>query len=56
MRMAFSIANPKPYEIHEKTLKYKDNDTLSEKPHYGYETILANIKEYENQRISQQNY
>jgi hypothetical protein len=44
------------YFVDEKNIKYKDKDKdkdkLSEKPHYGYETIFAYCREHKNNRIS----
>jgi hypothetical protein len=40
------------YFVDEKMIKYKDKDKLSEKLHYGYETIFTYCREHKNNRIS----
>lgn len=40
------------YTIHQKSLKYFENDAVTEKISYGYKTVFANCHEYEKNNIS----
>ena len=56
-RMKSEYNNPEnKYEVDQKMIKYKDKDKLSEKLHFGYETIFAYCREYKNGKISPENY
>ena len=44
------------YIIHEQSIKYRDNDTITDKISYGYKTVFANCYEYERKAISQLSY
>lgn len=36
-----------PYKVVDGKIKYIDQDSLSEKIHYGYETVFSYFKEYD---------
>jgi hypothetical protein len=44
------------YVIHMESIKYRDNDSITDKISYGYKTVFANCYEYERKAISQLSY
>jgi hypothetical protein len=53
-RMKRQFTQPEnEYFVDQRMIKYKDKDCLSEKLHFGYETIFAYCREFNLGRVSQ---
>jgi hypothetical protein len=44
------------YVVDQLMIKYRDNDSLSEKKHFGYKTIFAYCREFNLGKVSQEHY
>jgi hypothetical protein len=54
--IAGALAYKHEYFIIDNKIVYKDNDSISSNISYGYKTVFANVYEYQNGKISKNNY
>ena len=56
-RMKSEFGQPQnEYFVEQLKIMYKDKDSLSEKRHFGYETVFAYCREFRRGRVSQEHY
>ncbi len=56
IEIASSKEAQNPYEFDEGVIKYKEKGSLTEKKHFGYDTIFAYCRQNIKRKISQEKY